>query len=422
MRILVVIAFMCVCSISDGQEWKSFSEFEILSIQMGLSPSQMKVDPSTNNVWFTTGTRLHSLGEGVSNHITYVDHSITGFIDYIEVKDGKVWMVTENINPTGSLYSYNGTIVNHEVDLNVNAYTIQFDNEDSLWIGSDNSDGIGVHAFKNGSYIAYDDMNSPVVDLNIKQVFEDSYDRKWVVYESSPSIRIWDMNSGTSDLYSYFLGHNLTQFIQVNKVAQSPSGAIWIASSDGIFRYDEVDEDWVSYNTGNSDMPINEVMDIQFDKSGKMWALFKDTALAYSFNMTDWTHFDSSNSPLRFLGGFQGIRSFTIDTLDNVWTADDDYVYVFNSDSLTGWLNLDEKSEKNSIVIFPNPCTDYFEFDFYDENAYAQLTNLAGNVIVSSLPLSKGINRIEMSEYESGPYVLIIHSPKSTTYHRIIKH
>ena len=191
----------------------------------------------------------------------------------------------------------------------------------------------------------------------------------------------------------------------------------WIASSDGIFKFDEVDEDWISYNTGNSNMPINEVTDIQFDRTGKMWALFKDTALAYSYNMTNWTVFDSNNSDLRFLGGFQGIRSFTIDTLNNVWTADDDYVYVFNSDGVEGWANTDELNETTKLKIYPNPANNEITIEGVDISVKMEIYTVLGEQ-VQNHQLNSGKESFSLDALNVGTYIVVFKDHNGTIIDR----
>lgn len=420
-KLILILSIMVVGFASNSQEWKKLWEYDVLGVDMGMSPSQMRVDPTTNHLWFTCFTRMFTFGEGISEYIFYSDYGLAP-VEFFALKDNVVWTISTDNIVTGQLYSYDGSVVNHEADLGVMAYTIEFDNEDTLWIGSNSWDNIGVHAFKDGNYIYYNDMNSPLLNMNVYNIFEDTYGRKWISFynpesSSSNGILMWQINLGTSVYFSYYQGHNLPQFNDVIKAVQSPTGAIWLAASQGIFKYDEVDEDWIQYNTDNTNMPGNYVTDIQFDNSGKMWALFKDKALAYTYNMTDWVAFDSTNSPF-FDGGNFGIRSFAIDTLDNIWTADKDFLYVYNINGLQGWLN-NEELESNPVQVYPNPVTDYLFIDGnFQDGTEVLVYNMTGQ-LASKFELTDG--KIDLSRLKSGQYIVKILSDDNVHTQQIVK-
>ncbi|MEX1003566.1 MAG: T9SS type A sorting domain-containing protein [Crocinitomicaceae bacterium] len=410
-KLILILTTLIIGFNSNSQEWKALWEWDFLGQNMIPSPTQMRIDPSTNKLWFTTLDKMYIIGDAGVEWIDYSDYGVGSLIEFFAVKDGKAWMPLHNNAVTGDVYSYDGTTVNLEITLGVMAYTIEFDNEDTLWIGSNNWDGISCHAFKDGDTVIYDDMNSPMLNMNIYNIFEDSYGRKWISFynpgsSSSSSILMWDMSSGTSIYYSYYQGHNLPQFNQVIKAVQSPAGIVWIATSNGVFMYDEVVEDWIQYNTDNTNMPSNFVTDIQFDKSGKMWALFKDKALAYTYNMTDWTVFDSTNSPLNFEGGSFGIRSFTIDTLDNIWTADNDYLYVYNANGLQGWANNEELENNSQIQVYPNPATHELTIQMGEGIIEkVNIFDLSGRQLIKQ---TNGSNTVDVSGLSKGQYIIVV--------------
>lgn len=421
-NLILILITLAIGFSAVSQQWKKLYEYDVLSSNIGLSPSQMRVDPTTNHLWFTSFDKMFTYGEGISEHLRYADYGV-GLIEFFTLKDGVVWMITWNSTITGSLYSYDGSVFNHEIDLGVMTYTIEFDNEDTLWIGSNPLDGVSCHAFKDGDTVIYNDTNSPLLNMNIYNIFEDTYGRKWISFynpgsSSSNGILMWNIDLGTSVYFNYYQGHNLPQFNQIIRAVQSPAGTIWIVTSNGVFRYDEVNEDWIQYNTDNTNMPSNYVTDIQFDKSGKMWALFRDTALAYTYNMTDWTVFDSDNSPLNFEGGDSGIRSFTIDTLDNIWTADDNYLYVYNVNGLQGWLS-NEELESSSLQVYPNPVTDYlFVAGNFPEGTEVLVYSMAGQ-LESKFELTD--SKIDLSQLKSGPYIVKIFSDENVHTQQIVK-
>ena len=161
MRSLIIIFCLVVAGTGLSQEWKRIPAQDIFGINIGMPPAQMSVHPETNHIWFSGYTRMFTYGEGIAEYLKYSDFGAPT-VDYFDFVDSTVWMISNHANVTGALYSYDGSIMNHEANLGVMAYTIKKDNQDTLWIGSNNWDGIGVHAFSDGNYNFYNSSNSVV--------------------------------------------------------------------------------------------------------------------------------------------------------------------------------------------------------------------------------------------------------------------
>lgn len=416
------ISFFCLVltTTSFSQEWVIIPE-ENLMDNLNNPPLEMTVDKTFNNVWFTTKTKIFGLGESFEDYV-YLPGLGLSSVDHLVAFNGAVWWPTSQNDVTGKLYSYTGGSPVLEATLMNRLLTIELDNEDSLWIGSTDDNSIGVHAFKDGNYVFYSDANSPLTNEHIYQAFEDSYGRKWLTHyhpmsSTENGVRLWDMSTGTSTFYSYYLGHNLPQFNKAVKVNQSDTGTIYLACSMGLFRYDEVGEDWIAYNLSNTNMPSEYISDIQFDKSGKLWAMFLDTALAYTYNLVDWTIFDENNSPLTF--GQDGIKSFTIDTLDNIWTGDENNLYIFNINSVKGWAGV-KSNDLDSIYLYPNPFE--HEITLKGINSHIdfeiEIYNLSGELVY----FSKNQNHIDnLDSIPKGTYIIYIQSEKIRKVKKIVK-
>jgi hypothetical protein len=162
---------------------------------------------------------------------------------------------------------------------------------------------------------------------------------------------------------------------------------IFAGTTKGImyaFNYDILDT-ITPNNTTN--MPSPNVLEIEFDDNDSLWAVFGDiNDVPFSIAKLEgdsWTNiFDNSNSPINF-SNFNGLE---IDTLGNLWVADNIALHTFltpNSPSWLGTIELDK--QLSSVIVYPNPSTGVIHFDL-DENSTAttiEITDLSGRLLKS---------------------------------------
>lgn len=73
-------------------------------------------------------------------------------------------------------------------------------------------------------------------------------------------------------------------------------------------------------------------------------------------------------------------------------------------------VSIDNVIRQQSLTLYPNPTTDYVQFDIQDQNLlngqdFVMVYDLSGRLLQSLKPTSETI-RINLSEYPSGTYIV----------------
>ncbi len=72
---------------------------------------------------------------------------------------------------------------------------------------------------------------------------------------------------------------------------------IWAGTTGGLIQFNTLTDDFVFYNTVNSDLPHNNVLSVTTDLSGYLWIGTSESGLA-RFDGTNWTIYNTQNSGL----------------------------------------------------------------------------------------------------------------------------
>jgi len=182
--------------------------------------------------------------------------------------------------------------------------------------------------------------------------------------------------------------------------------------------------EWLVYtvnvlNTGTYDFKINasnfalqspgqKFMHIEInDKDVTGPVLIPDTKGWYSFQTVD--------VPGIFLA--EGLQIMKV-----VFDSDEinlDYVEITPSDVVTG---LTSKASNNSLNIYPNPATDFFNLKVSENISSISVLNMLGQNVYSEANLTKGSEFTIGNEFERGAYVLnVIYASGERESFRLIK-
>ena len=82
--------------------------------------------------------------------------------------------------------------------------------------------------------------------------------------------------------------------------------------------------------------------------------------------------------------------------------------------------NIDEMLVSDKITIYPNPTKSILNIEFAEENNYIEIYDNIGKKICSLQTNDKSVN-INMSEYPSGLYLVVIKNDKGNCFKRIVK-
>lgn len=176
---------------------------------------------------------------------------------------------------------------------------------------------------------------------------------------------------------------------------------LYVGGKEGIslaYAYDFFDTLTPNNTTG---MLSPNVLEMEFDHEDKLWAIFGDSSdepigIA-KLEGTSWVDY-TANCPVDF-NNFLGME---IDTLGNVWLADDQALHTLLGPNSPAWLSLVENNL--ALQVYPNPASDLIYIDA-ENFAFASLHDLKGREIQRTS--EKQLNIVAL---QSGVYLLHVHT------------
>ena len=160
-----------------------------------------------------------------------------------------------------------------------------------------------------------------------------------------------------------------------DKKFQRNTDTLYVSTAKGImyaYNYDILDT-ITSYNTSN--MPSSNVLELEFDQLDQLWAVFGDAAdvpfAIAKLEGSTWTNFiDATNSPIDF-SNFIGLE---INTLGNLWVADNLYLHTLLTSTSPGWLGVNSTELVSDLEVYPNPSDGELSIIGLDETIYGQIS------------------------------------------------
>jgi hypothetical protein len=187
------------------------------------------------------------------------------------------------------------------------------------------------------------------------------------------------------------------------KKFQRHTDTIFAGTTKGImyaFNYDVLDT-ITPNNTSN--MPSANILEIEFDHQDSLWAVFGDVndvpfAIA-KLEGSIWTNvFNTSNSPIDF-SNFLGLE---IDTLGNLWVADNMALHTILTPNSPTWLGLNDYHLPQNFNVYPNPSSETFSIQNLNEFDLIKVVDLQGRVVIET---NEKYN-IDISSIHCGNYIV----------------
>jgi signal transduction histidine kinase/sugar lactone lactonase YvrE len=151
---------------------------------------------------------------------------------------------------------------------------IHFDKEGNTWIGT-NGKGLYKYATQDFDRCASDNLNS-VMAIN-----KDSEGATWV---GSSEKGLWKISKGKSKHYDFeYNAHG------INDIKISPTNQLWIASGNGLGKYDAIKDQFKFYNREDG-LSSQYILNIDFDEKGGLWCGTTGAGVNY-FDGTKFTSF-----------------------------------------------------------------------------------------------------------------------------------
>ena len=264
-----------------------------------------------------------------------------------------------------------------------------------------NADTIFVTTGYPNGFIKYTQGNSEVFNrfyskINARNNFFYGHDGSSMIYQyDQQSNSQTNLTSDPNYLQGIFHDTKFSRF----------SDTLYIGGRKGIsyaFNYDILDT-ITPYNTFN--MPSPNVLELEFDHLDQLWAVFGDTtdtpfAIAKLEGST-WTNFiDATNSPIDF-SNFLGLE---IDTLGNLWVADNLYLHTLMTATSPGWLGTTSLDPQSNLAILPNPAQNTFCISGGLYDGEIEIIDLQGRKVLSS---ASGTD-IDISQLNTGQFFVVI--------------
>jgi hypothetical protein len=386
LKILISICYFYSFNYIHAQTWQS-----IHKNQFGNTTpwNQFVINPYTNDIWMVNENKAAVIQN---------DGSIQQFTS---VELGQLWngshlqfAFTPNdiyyaINLYG-LFKFTGF-----TSVNVNSALPDYLNLQS------NADTIFVTTGYPNGFIKYTQGNSEVFNrfylkINARNNFFYGHDGSSMIYQyDQQSNSQTNLTSDPNYLQGIFHDTKFSRF----------SDTLYIGGRKGIsyaYNYDILDT-ITPNNTSN--MPSPNVLELEFDHLDQLWAVFGDTtdtpfAIAKLEGST-WTNFiDATNSPIDF-SNFLGLE---IDTLGNLWVADNLYLHTLMTATSPGWLGTTSLDPQSNLAILPNPAQNTFCISGGLNDGEIEIIDLQGRKVLSS---ASGTD-IDISQLNTGQYFVVI--------------
>lgn len=207
-----------------------------------------------------------------------------------------------------------------------------------------------------------------------------------------------------------------------DKRFQRKTDSIYVGTTKGImyaFNYDILDT-ITPNNTSN--MPSGNVLEIEFDDNDILWAVFGDASdIPFAIAKLEgniWTNiFDNSNSPINF-SMFEGLE---IDTLGNLWVADQISLHTLLSPNSPGWLSTTDLKKDRNFTLYPNPSSQNLSITSTDIIDEIQIVDLFGRVLKIKDGINSTVFDLELSDLSNGNYFVKVISGNSIEFLPFIK-
>ena len=388
MKLKILISLCCFYSFNyiHAQTWQS-----IHKNQFGNTTpwNQFVINPYTNDIWMVNDNKAAVIQN---------DGSIQQFTS---VELGQLW--------NGSHLQF--TFTPNDIYYAINLYGLfKFTGFTSVNVNStipdylnlqSNADTIFVTTGYPNGFIKYTQGNSEVFNrfyskINARNNFFYGNDGSSMIYQyDQQSNSQTNLTSDPNYLQGIFHDTKFSRF----------SDTLYIGGRKGIsyaYNYDILDT-ITPNNTSN--MPSPNVLELEFDQLDQLWAVFgdaTDTPFAIAkLEGSIWTNFiDATNSPIDF-SNFLGLE---MDTLGNVWVADNLYLHTLLTLTSPGWLGTTSLDPQSNLAILPNPARNTFCISGGLYDGGIEIYDLQGRKILSS---ASGTD-IDISQLNTGQYFVVI--------------
>ncbi|MFH2095168.1 MAG: two-component regulator propeller domain-containing protein [Bacteroidota bacterium] len=251
------------------------------------------------------------------------------------------------------------------------------------------------------TYTASDGLSSELISYTREDGFGNLWIGTWaggIIKYNGSSFSVFNMASTDS-----LMDDNITT------IAITDDGHVWAGSIYGLTVLDTAGN-WIENIRADGGLYNEYIMDLAVDNDGHLWVgSFIDYLIEggiSNFNGTGWSTFDVTDG----LADSQ-IERIAVDQNNILWIATGYGVSRFD---IALKFVLPEINELNA---YPNPASGIINFPGTKQPAGIELVNSAGTVVYSGLPAD---NRLDVSDFPAGIYILCVSEECNTTRSKII--
>lgn len=368
----------------NSQTWQSISKtgtFETTPF------SSFKINPYTNEIWLIDDTKV-SVIENSGNISIFTSAELGTLWD----NDNLQFAFTpSNIYFNISLYGFHSFsgFSSSLLEPSFENYLNITSDHDTLYVTM--KDLGGFKKYYNGITESY---TKNFTEIDAKNAF---------IYGNNGGSGIYHYTLSSDSFVPLMLDPQYLYCLYNDTKFSRNTDTFYVASVQGIsyaYNYDFLDT-ITPNNTLN--MPSSNVLEIEFDHMDSLWAVFGDVndvpfAIAKLEGST-WTNvYNTSNSPIDFTN-FLGLE---IDTLGNLWVADNMALHTLLTPNSPSWLGLNEGNLTQNLFVYPNPSSESFSIQNLNEFDLIKVVDLQGRVVIET----NEKDNIDISSIHCGNYIV----------------
>lgn len=194
-------------------------------------------------------------------------------------------------------------------------YDLHSDSQSKLWVAGDH--GLACLVFdKQGDIVNYYSLNM----LTVHALCEDDYGRIWLATSSGKLQCLSNKNPGQFD---FEIVPELLQretFNLIRSIYSDRMGALWIASSQGLFRYNphtDIMQGYRHSETDSGSLPHSFVNDVLQDSTGNTWVATLGGLALWNQEGDNFTRFQSDDSDESINNNF--LNTLFVDDRNILW-------------------------------------------------------------------------------------------------------
>ncbi|MEG0297075.1 MAG: two-component regulator propeller domain-containing protein [Clostridium sp.] len=232
------------------------------------------IEDNNGNLWIGTSNGLNKYNRKTDDFEVYkpINSEISHYniTEILLDKNNDMWVSTEDgVNIYDNQTNTFKNIFEERDDvLNSLVYTMQIDNNGLLWLGSES--GVQIYNIETQEFVEISEEISDTLSNKFiyNMMYDDVENIMWISTDGDGLYKVDLTNGSIKQIGKDEISNN------IRDVLKCETGAIWIATSDGLVKYDESNDLLVKYNSEIHDpqsLISDNILSLSQDKEGLIW-------------------------------------------------------------------------------------------------------------------------------------------------------